>query len=148
MRVYSKAATQESIVNLPSTRHLGGTRDYFWTFEDDRPGYPLTIYRVGGGVVPAAEYAYGNDYRLVSNERALGMLRGGKRLFRERDTAWASGAATATSAARPPPPYGAFDDEGPSSATPSQRGGGAGEGDAGESPRQYTRTPGTPPTMT
>ncbi|WP_438000726.1 hypothetical protein WMF26_13800 [Sorangium sp. So ce185] len=75
VRVYSKAATQESIVNLPSTRHLGGTRDYFWTFEDDRPGYPLTIYRVGGGLVPAAEYAYGNAYTLVPNERAIGVLR-------------------------------------------------------------------------
>ncbi|WP_437337521.1 hypothetical protein [Sorangium sp. So ce394] len=76
VRVYSKAATQESIVNLPSTRNLGGTRDYFWTFEDSRSGYPLTIYRVGGGVVPAAEYAYGSDYKLVPNERAIGMLRG------------------------------------------------------------------------
>ncbi|WP_437952023.1 hypothetical protein WME98_15655 [Sorangium sp. So ce296] len=80
VRVYSKAAIQESIVNMPSIKHLAGTRDYFWSLADGRPDDPLVIYRVGGGAVPVAEYPERADYRytFVPTERALALLRQGE----------------------------------------------------------------------
>ncbi|WP_437742865.1 hypothetical protein WMF39_46320 [Sorangium sp. So ce1504] len=76
VRVYSKAAIQEGIVNLPSTTQLAGTRDYFWMLADDRAGSPLMVYRVGGGAVPVAEYPDRADYRytFTPTERALALL--------------------------------------------------------------------------
>ncbi|WP_437569304.1 hypothetical protein [Sorangium sp. So ce542] len=80
VRVYSKAAIQESIVNMSSIKHLAGTRDYFWSLADSTPGDPLVIYRVGGGAVPVAEYRERADYRytFVPTERALALLRQGE----------------------------------------------------------------------
>ncbi|CAN98745.1 PE-PGRS family protein [Sorangium cellulosum So ce56] len=77
VRVYSKAGIQEGIVNLPSTKQLAGTRDYFWMLADNRADSPLMVYRVGGGAVPVAEYPDRADYRytFAPTERALALLR-------------------------------------------------------------------------
>ncbi|WP_437713653.1 hypothetical protein WMF45_47460 [Sorangium sp. So ce448] len=76
VRVYSKAGIQEGIVNLPSTKQLAGTRDYFWMLADNRAGSPLMVYRVGGGAVPVAEYPDRADFRytFAPTERALALL--------------------------------------------------------------------------
>ncbi|WP_437723060.1 hypothetical protein [Sorangium sp. So ce861] len=80
VRVYSKAGIQESIVNLPSTTRLAGTREYFWTLVNNRAGSPLQIYRVGGGAAPVAEYPERADHRytFMPTERALALLRQGE----------------------------------------------------------------------
>ncbi|WP_437991553.1 hypothetical protein [Sorangium sp. So ce145] len=77
VRVYSKAGIQEGIVNLPSTKQLAGTRDYFWMLADNRADSPLMVYRVGGGAVPVAEYPDRADFRytFAPTERALALLR-------------------------------------------------------------------------
>ncbi|WP_437802715.1 hypothetical protein [Sorangium sp. So ce693] len=76
VRVYSKAAIQEGIVNLPSLKQLAGTRDYLWMLADNRADSPLMVYRVGGGAVPVAEYPDRADYRytFAPTERALALL--------------------------------------------------------------------------
>ncbi|WP_437931423.1 hypothetical protein WMF37_19960 [Sorangium sp. So ce291] len=74
VRVYSKDAVQESIVYLPTTAGLAATGDYLWTYQGDIPGYPLKIYRIGGGNIPVAEYAYYPSTIVVPTERAIAVI--------------------------------------------------------------------------
>ncbi|WP_437759806.1 hypothetical protein [Sorangium sp. So ce1389] len=74
VRVYSKAGVQESIVSLPTTAGLSATGDYLWTYQGDILGYPLKIYRIGGGSIPLAEYAYAPLTTVVPTERAIAVI--------------------------------------------------------------------------
>ncbi|KYF74866.1 hypothetical protein BE17_50785 [Sorangium cellulosum] len=74
VRVYSKAGVQESIVYLPTTEGLSSTGDYLWTFQGRIPGYPLKVYRIGGGDIPVAEYAYSSATTVVPTERAIAVI--------------------------------------------------------------------------
>ncbi|WP_438010400.1 hypothetical protein WME89_18250 [Sorangium sp. So ce321] len=75
VRVYSKTGVQESIVNLPEIDELAATGDYLWTHSTSSfPGYPLKIYRIGGGNVPVARYESNGGATVVPTERAIGVF--------------------------------------------------------------------------
>ncbi|WP_437730512.1 hypothetical protein [Sorangium sp. So ce1335] len=74
VRVYSKAGAMEAIVHLPSIEKLTAAGDYLWTHQDRYPDYPVTIYRIGGGNVPVAQYAYASNAVIVPTERAIGVM--------------------------------------------------------------------------
>ncbi|WP_437515680.1 hypothetical protein [Sorangium sp. So ce1099] len=74
VRVYSKAGVQESIVFLPTTAGLSTTGDYLWTYQGNTPGYPLKIYRIGGGDIPVVEYSYSFAVTVVPTERAIAVI--------------------------------------------------------------------------
>ncbi|XXX78791.1 hypothetical protein WMF30_08440 [Sorangium sp. So ce134] len=77
VRVYSKTGVQESIVNLPDIDNLAATGDYLWTYKEYYPGYPLKIYRIGGGNVPVAQYENRGGTTVVPTERAIGVFNSG-----------------------------------------------------------------------
>ncbi|WP_437973827.1 hypothetical protein WMF11_34955 [Sorangium sp. So ce295] len=74
VRVYSRTGVHESIVNLPHIDNLAATGGYLWTYNPHILGNPLTIYRIGGGNVPVAQYEYRSGMTVVPSERAIGVF--------------------------------------------------------------------------
>lgn len=71
--IYSPASVQESILSLPTVENLTGQGNWFWTYEANTPGYPLSIYPVGSSTA-SQTFNLDIDTTVVASGGTIGVL--------------------------------------------------------------------------
>lgn len=77
--VYSRDSLQEAIFSLPTIENLTGQGGWVWTYRAYTPGYPLSIYAVGGDGTTTATYALDVSTDAIPSGTTIGVLPAGER---------------------------------------------------------------------
>jgi hypothetical protein len=76
--VYSDGGMALDERSLPTLAHLGGTGNWFWTFNDDADSSttPLNVYAVGNSALPTAAYSLSTDSQVLPSAQTIGVYDG------------------------------------------------------------------------
>jgi putative Ig domain-containing protein len=72
--VYSNAAVQQDIAQLPTTLGLGGTGNWYWTVNSDNGQGTTALYQVGSGSQAFATYSPGISSTAISSGGTLALF--------------------------------------------------------------------------